>query len=199
MIRNLLKFTFWFVLIVGLVIAAYYWVISSTAYDNYLISSMPDDTIYCRQDKRPITHEELNKKLKNKGVFKEKADAFIHAAEKYNVDPTLVASIALFETGKGTSNAVKNYNNPGGLMDPKNPMEFLHFSSLEQGIEAMTANLYRNYIQKGLHTPAQIAPIYAPIGAKNDIHNTNSHWAPTVIKFINYLGGLVEHCQVQKD
>ncbi|WP_236927537.1 glucosaminidase domain-containing protein [Geobacillus thermodenitrificans] len=42
----------------------------------------------------------------------------MNAAEKYGIDPVLLIAIALHETGYGTSHAVKNKNNPGGIMDP---------------------------------------------------------------------------------
>ncbi|SFI64642.1 glucosaminidase domain-containing protein [Thermoflavimicrobium dichotomicum] len=183
---------------ISMIVIAYFWFRSSTYYDNYLLSTMPDDYVICRPSNQPISVKELNSKLENKGVFKNKGTAFIEFGRKYGVDPILVTAIALFETGKGTSNVVKKYNNPGGLMDPKNPMEFQQFDTLEEGIEAMTSNLYRNYISKGLELPKEIAPIYAPVGADNDIHDTNSNWAPNVTKFINYLGGLEKHCDTKK-
>ncbi|RAL24540.1 glucosaminidase domain-containing protein [Thermoflavimicrobium daqui] len=211
MVKRYAKFILILLTSVVLILCIYLWYRSSNFYgnyllskiindhyDNYLLSKAPNDHILCRTNQRIIPIEELDKKLKNKGVFKNKGAAFINAGKNHNVDPTLVAAIALFETGYGTSNAVKNYNNPGGLMDPDNPMEFQRFETLEEGINAMTANLYRNYISLGLETPKEIAPKYAPVGAKNDLYDTNGNWAPTVTKFINYLGGLSQNCDETK-
>ncbi|SFI68114.1 C40 family peptidase [Thermoflavimicrobium dichotomicum] len=150
--------------------------------------------IICRPNGQEISVEELNAKLQGKGVFENKAAVFIEAGRKYGVDPVLVAAIALFETGNGTSNAVRNYNNPGGLMDPNNTMVLQRFPTLEAGIEKMTWNLYKNYISQGLTTPDKIGPKYAPPGAANDPNGTNHLWPASVTKFVNQLGGLTYHC-----
>ncbi|WP_232787000.1 glucosaminidase domain-containing protein [Planococcus sp. MB-3u-03] len=49
------------------------------------------------------------------GVLKEE-DVFLEVAEEQGIDPVLMAAIALHETGHGTSSAVVEKNNPGGLM-----------------------------------------------------------------------------------
>ena len=59
----------------------------------------------------------LNQRLG--GVFAGQGQAFVNAAQRHGLDPNLLAAIAMHETGNGTSNAVRNYNNPGGLMNPK--------------------------------------------------------------------------------
>ncbi|WP_229751904.1 CHAP domain-containing protein [Marinithermofilum abyssi] len=148
--------------------------------------------VYCRPGGKPITVKELDQNLKGKGVFEGKAQQFIDAGEQNGVDPVLVAAIALHETGNGKSKAVKQKNNPGGLMGSGGLMSF---SSLDEGINKMASNLYRLYIKEGLTTPDKIGPKYAPVGAANDPNGLNKHWVPTVKKYIKQLGGLSYKCE----
>ncbi|SFX75294.1 Mannosyl-glycoprotein endo-beta-N-acetylglucosaminidase [Thermoactinomyces sp. DSM 45891] len=146
----------------------------------------------CRPSGTIISAQELNQKLQGKGVFEGKADAFIAAGQRHGVDPVLVVAIAFHETGQGSSKAVKSRNNPGGLMGKGGLMSF---SSLDEGIDKMTSNLYRLYIKEGLTTPETIGPKYAPIGAANDPTSLNRHWVPSVSKYIGELGGLSYACE----
>lgn len=148
----------------------------------------------CRPTGQVITVQELDQKLKGKGVFDGKAAAFIESGTKYKVDPVLVTAIALHETGQGTSNALRTKNNPGGLMGSNGLMVF---PTLAAGIDKMTSNLYENYISQGLTTPELIGPKYAPIGASNDPTGLNRYWIPTVTKYVNDLGGLSYDCSVE--
>lgn len=131
----------------------------------------------------------------NAGAFTGMENVFVSVAERNGIDPVLLAAIAFHETGRGSSNAVKNKNNPGGLMNPAtNWSTLIEFSSLEEGLNAMAKNLYKNYIGMGLLTPSQISSKYAPIGAANDPNNLNSNWLGTVTIFINGFGGLTQNC-----
>ena len=124
------------------------------------------------------------------GVLAGKGEMVAGIAEKYGLDPNLLASIMALETGWGTSSAIKNYNNPGGMMDPSsNWMKLTHYSSLEAGIEAVAKNLKNNYINQGLTTISSIGAKYCPVGAANDPNGTNSGWVPSVTKIYNMLTG----------
>lgn len=124
------------------------------------------------------------------GVLAGKGEMVAGIAEKYGLDPNLLASIMALETGWGTSSAIKNYNNPGGMMDPSsNWMKLTHYSSLEAGIEAVAKNLKNNYIDQGLTTISSIGAKYCPVGAANDPNGTNSGWVPSVTKIYNMLTG----------
>lgn len=124
------------------------------------------------------------------GVLAGKGEMVAGIAEKYGLDPNLLASIMALETGWGTSSAIKNYNNPGGMMDPSsNWMKLTHYSSLETGIEAVAKNLKNNYIDQGLTTISSIGAKYCPVGAANDPNGTNSGWVPSVTKIYNMLTG----------
>lgn len=125
-----------------------------------------------------------------KGVLAGKGAMVASIAEKYGIDPNLLASIMALETGWGTSSAIKNYNNPGGMMDPSSKwMSLIRYSSLEAGIESVAKNLKNNYINQGLTSISSIGAKYCPVGAANDPNGTNSGWVPSVTKIYNMLTG----------
>lgn len=98
-------------------------------------------------------------------------------AEKHGIPADMFAAIITHETGHGTSNALVNNNNPGGMMTGgKNAMQLQGFDTLENGLNAMASNLKRNYFDKGLDTPEKIGPKYAPGGALNDPRGLNNSW-----------------------
>lgn len=148
----------------------------------------------CRPGDKQLTAADLDPHLG--GVFAGKGQGFIDAGTQNNIDPVLLTAIALLETGNGTSNAVKKYNNPGGLMNPKstNMTGFIQFATLEEGINGMARNLYKNYIGMGITTIEAIGAKYAPPGAANDPHGTNGLWPTLVTKFAQKLGGLTFNC-----
>ncbi|MBT2576901.1 peptidoglycan DD-metalloendopeptidase family protein [Bacillus sp. ISL-8] len=148
----------------------------------------------CRPGDKKLTADDLNPQLG--GVFTGKGQAFIDAGTQNNVDPVLLTAIAKLETGNGTSNAVKKYNNPGGLMNPSsaNMTGFIQFATLDEGINGMARNLYKNYIGMGIVTIEEIGAKYAPPGAANDPHGTNGLWPTLVTKFAQQLGGLTFNC-----
>ncbi|MEK3717905.1 glucosaminidase domain-containing protein [Paenibacillus sp. FSL R7-0333] len=120
------------------------------------------------------------------GSLKNTGDIFASVGAKYGIDPALLAAIAVHETGNGTSNAVRNKNNVGGMMGKNGLMTF---DSIEQGIDKMASNLKRNYFDKGLTTIEQIQRKYAPNGAANDPTNLNSYWVSGVSKYYKQFGG----------
>ncbi|CUB08767.1 Murein DD-endopeptidase MepM [Bacillus cereus] len=152
----------------------------------------------CRPGGKTVAPEELQPHLG--GVFTGKAQAFLNAGTQNQIDPVLLAAIARLETGNGTSNAVKNYNNPGGLMDPSSSQMkgFMKFATLDEGINAMARNLYKNYIGMGITTIEAIGAKYAPPGAANDPHGTNGLWPVLVKKFVAQMGGLTFNCEAGK-
>ncbi|MED3324741.1 peptidoglycan DD-metalloendopeptidase family protein [Bacillus thuringiensis] len=152
----------------------------------------------CRPGGKTVTPEEIQPHLG--GVFTGQAQSFLNAGTQNQIDPVLLAAIAKLETGNGTSNAVKNYNNPGGLMDPSSSQMrgFQKFATLEAGISAMARNLYKNYIGMGITTIEAIGAKYAPPGAANDPHGTNGLWPILVTKFVGQMGGLSFNCEAGK-
>lgn len=138
-----------------------------------------------------VNVDTFNQALKNAGVFQGKGDAFIRIADKQGIDPVLFASIAMSETGWGKSEAVKNYHNPGGLMGSGGLM---HFSSLDEGLEAMGKTLHNRIVVDGLDTIEKLGNVYAPVGAANDPNGLNLNWIPTVHSIADKFGGLTQNC-----
>ena len=125
--------------------------------------------------------------LFSKGALKGKAGMVVEAAIDNGIDPNLFAAVIAHETGRGTSNAIMNYNNPAGIMDPKTKWTRLkRFESLADGLSYSAKNLRRRLDQAG-GDMTKLASIYAPVGADNDPTNLNSHWATGVNKFYSEL------------
>jgi len=126
--------------------------------------------------------------LFGKGVLAGKSQLVTQIAEDAGVDPTLFAAIIAHETGYGTSNAIQNYNNPAGIMDPKTKWTKLKkFDSLESGLEYSAKNLRRRIDQVGGDFE-KLGRVYAPLGAENDPTNLNANWSSGVSKIYNSLG-----------
>ncbi|WP_161625310.1 peptidoglycan DD-metalloendopeptidase family protein [Pontibacillus halophilus] len=134
----------------------------------------------------------------DEGVFTNREQDLIDAAEKYNIDPVLFAAIALFETTRGTSDKVVNYNNPGGVYNSSKG-DFYKYSSLSEGIDAMAKNLKNRYYDRGIFTIEDIGAVYAPINATNDPTGLNANWVPGITAMANQLGGLIMHCEEMTD
>ncbi len=135
--------------------------------------------------------------LAKAGVFAGMESTFVSVANENGIDPVLMAAIALHETGFGTSNAVVNKNNPGGLMDPSTGSSKLYvFNTLEEGLRAMGRTLHNRIIKDGLNTIEKLGQVYAPQGAANDPTGLNSHWVPNVTKIANDLGGVTMNCEM---
>ncbi|WP_164509087.1 phage tail tape measure protein [Clostridium rectalis] len=133
-----------------------------------------------------------NTHLDNKlqGVLRGHGQDFVNAGSKYEIDPYLLASISMFESGRGTSPAIRNHNNPSGIMDWENNWKTIkHFNSIAEGIEFSARNLKNLYFNQGLTTIEQIGAKYAPIGASNDPNGLNKNWIPTVKSIYNELSG----------
>lgn len=122
-----------------------------------------------------------------RGALKGKTGMVVESAVKAGVDPNLFAAIIAHETGSGTSNAIINYNNPAGIMDPKTKWTKLKkFGSLAEGLDYSANNLKRRVDQAGGDF-SKLAQIYAPVGAENDPRNLNANWTKGVSKFYNLL------------
>ncbi|MFZ7947166.1 MULTISPECIES: NlpC/P60 family protein [Bacillaceae] len=123
-------------------------------------------------------------------------DTIISLASEYGIDPVLASAIMLHETGSGTSNAVKNYNNPGGIMDPASGWSSLmRFPNMEEGLRYTMANIKRRIIDDGLDTIEKLGAVYAPIGAANDPNGLNQYWVSRVTEIAADFGGLIMNCE----
>ena len=102
--------------------------------------------------------------LFSRGALKGKAGMVVEAAINNGIDPNLFAAVIAHETGRGTSNAIMNYNNPAGIMDPKTKWTKLkRFESLADGLSYSAKNLRRRLDQAG-GDMTKLASIYAPVG-----------------------------------
>ncbi len=123
------------------------------------------------------------------GELAGKGSAFANSAKNNNVDPFLIAAIAIHETGNGTSKAVRNKNNVGGLMG-RNGLQ--RFDSVDSSIEYMSNLIETKYVAKGRETISEISTMYAPVGAGNDPNGLNNNWVSGVRSIYNELKGTSE-------
>lgn len=124
------------------------------------------------------------------GKLKGTGESFVKYSREYGLDPYLVAAIAMHETGNGTSPAVQNKNNVGGMMNPKTNWQTLSvYDNIDDGIHAMVSNLKKSYFDQGLTSIPQIQQKYAPVGAKNDPKGLNKDWRSGVSSFYKQLSG----------
>jgi hypothetical protein len=132
------------------------------------------------------------------GKLKGYGNAFIQAGQKYGVDPSLLAAIAMHETGNGSSKMVQQANNVGGitkgswtgdLYTASTGAKFRAYGSMQEGIDDLgrLIGVYKN--SYGLTTVGQIGNRWAPSGASNDPNGLNNHWAGGVNKFYQQLTG----------
>jgi len=122
----------------------------------------------------------LSGKLQGTGAI------IVRICNQYNINPVLVAAIVKHETGNGTSQAVTQLNNVGGLMGSGGLMQF---SSIEESYSFMIRLLKKDYIDYGLNSIDKIASRYCPVGAANDPQNSNVNWIPAVSKYYFEMGG----------
>lgn len=122
-------------------------------------------------------------KVFTKGALAGKTGMIVQAASAAGISPDLFAAVIAHETGRGTSNAIQNYNNPAGIMDPQTKWTKLKkFKSLDAGLLYSARNLKRRLDQVG-GSLEKLADIYAPKGAENDPSGLNSNWLAGVNKF----------------
>ena len=130
----------------------------------------------------------FNKNAKG-GALEGQGDKVVKIAKENDVPPKLFMAIIASESGWATSYGATEQNNPlsvigsGSISDDSS-----RFPTIEKGLEAGAKNLNKLYISEGLDTPKKIGPKYAPVGASNDIGNSNANWITTVTKIMDSLG-----------
>ncbi len=135
---------------------------------------------------RTVDSNEINRRFKGTKLAGQ-GEEIIRLAQQNGIDPAFFAAVIAFETGWGTNKALRNYNNPGGLMQASNSKRHQQFGSVKQGLAAMAEYLKNRYVDRGLVTVASIARVYCPPGASNDPKNTNSQWPGTVADIMNRI------------
>ena len=146
----------------------------------------------------PVLAEEskYNKILKN--MFSGMGSDFENAANDHNIPVDILMSICLWETGEGTSEMLRKYNNPGGnLMYNKATKKWQSrsFKTLKEGLDFTASNLSENYWKKGLRTVTSIKSKYAPTVNRNskdfnDPKNLNVHWVKGVNKMKDKINSI---------
>jgi hypothetical protein len=122
--------------------------------------------------------ERVNSTLK--GKLTGLGEQFIEAGRKYNINPCLLASIAVHESGNGQSRAANVKNNIAGMMGQSGLKQY---ANVQESIFDMARNLRKNYLDEGIDTIAKIGAKYAPVGAANDPTGLNNDW----VKGVNSL------------
>jgi len=107
---------------------------------------------------------------RNNAPLADYAEKFVEVANKYGLDYRLLPAIATIESSGGKNN-FRKYNAWGWGNKS--------FSSFEEGIEIVGKGLKNNYIEKGMDTVEEIAPIYCPPNYKN--------WTRSVNQFMNEI------------
>ena len=101
----------------------------------------------------------------------------VEVSDKYDIDYRLIPAIAMKESGGG--NAIKEVtHNAWGFGNGKTV-----FDSWPSAIDSVAKTLKERYIAKGLNTPEEIMPVYAPPQVE-----TGGKWA----KDINFLFSKLE-------
>lgn len=132
------------------------------------------------------TAADLNKHLK--GKLAGKGAKLLELQNKYGISASMLAAIAIGESGNGSSNAAKTKNNIGGIMSKEsNYTKLKTFNSIDECFDAMAKNLKNNYVDKGIKTISQIHKKYCPIGAGNDPNNLNVNWGKSVNFWVNKI------------
>jgi len=89
----------------------------------------------------------------------ENANTFVIVADKYNLDYRLLPAISCLESACGKRLIAESYNAWGWGVYGGN---YIKFDNFDNGIEEVAKGIYKGYVQKGLDTPAKMAPIYTP-------------------------------------
>ncbi len=106
------------------------------------------------------------------------AQDFIDAGKETGLDPKLLAAISMHETANGTSSAFRNKNNAMGISDNSGPTQQ---NSVRDSIFRQARTLANpNGPYRGVQTLADLAKVYAPVGAGNDPRGLNGGWSQGV-------------------
>lgn len=105
-----------------------------------------------------------------------KGEVFIEKGEKYGVNPAVLASIAMFESGRGTSYAARVKKNVGGIMGRKS---LRTFASVDDCIDVMAKTLQTRKNEN-------IKDVYQlGLSGKYCDKSVGSEWAKNVMVFLN--------------
>ena len=123
-------------------------------------ASMQREEVYGNMTLEEVA-DQLNKSLKND--IAGKGMVIATKSIELGVDPFVATAIIMHETGCGQSqcsNIARNCYNFGGQKG-SGCGSYKRYSSVDEGLEGMVQNLYRNYYAYGLNTVEAIGPKYA--------------------------------------
>lgn len=103
----------------------------------------------------------------------------VEVSDKYGLDFRLIPAIAMKESGGGNAARVGSFNAWGFENGRTN------FNSWEDAIDAVGKTLKHEYADKGLVTPEQIMPVYAPPQIF-----TGGKWAKDINHFFSQMESL---------
>lgn len=104
--------------------------------------------------------------------------SFLGNARAFNLNPLFLIAISKHETGNWLSKVFRTKNNAMGISDSKGAIEM---PSYDESIRLMAKGLSSpTGYYKNCKTLADIAKVYAPVGAANDPGELNSHWPKSV-------------------
>lgn len=134
----------------------------------------PDHKIeYVKVDRE----EKLRKFLsKYKSPLEPNVEAFITAADEYNLDYRILPAIACLESGCGKHLIPDSYNPFGWGVYGKN---YIAFKSYDEAILKVGEGLHKGYVLKGADSIEKIAPIYNP--------GNHAKWLQNVKFFMNQI------------
>ena len=121
---------------------------------------------------------QLNKSLKND--ISGKGMVIANKCVELGVNPYVATAIIMHETGCGQnqcSNIARNCYNFGGQKG-SGCGAYKKYNSVDEGLEGMISNLYRNYYSRGLVTVETIGPKYA----ESDTWVSKINWYVNKIK-----------------
>lgn len=103
----------------------------------------------------------------------------VEVSDRYDIDYRLIPAIAMKESGGGAASKVGSYNAWGFENGRTN------FDSWQGAIESVGKTLKTRYVDKGLTTPDEIMPIYAPPQIA-----TGGKWARDINYFFSKMTSL---------
>ena len=147
-----------------------------------------------------LTLEDFKKILSNNAsdtnkIFEQNAEVFYNVEQKYNINGIFLASMAIHESGWGSSKIAKDKKNLFGFgAYDRSPYDSaVTFATYEEGIETVAKYLVKNYINE------KNAKIYNNETATGTYYNgptlvgistrycTDKDWPTKVYKYMNYL------------
>lgn len=128
-------------------------------------------------------------------IFEENAEVFYNVEQKYNINGIFLASMAIHESGWGTSKIAKDKKNLFGFgAYDRSPYESaVTFTTYAEGIETVAKYLVKNYINsKGtkIYDNETATGIYyngPTLVGINTKYCTDKDWSTKVYKYMNYL------------